>query len=122
LTPLSRAGLVKPCKTCGTEFTPGSSSHRYCSPGCRESEQPGYKQQKHIERVGRPLRPRGAKPDLAKRKKVAELRAAGWTLARIAAEMGVTPPAVSMLLKKVKAERPSDAAPDEVKPKGKGRK
>jgi len=92
------------CAKCGTLFTRTSYAQRYCSLACRESEAPGYKQRKYVEHVGRPLKPRGAKPDLAKRAKVAALREAGWTLKRIGDEMGVTQQAVCLMLAKLKAE------------------
>jgi predicted transcriptional regulator len=51
----------------------------------------------------------GGRPDRAKRAKVAELRAAGWTLAAIGAEMGVTDAAVCIMLKATRAQAKADS-------------
>jgi predicted transcriptional regulator len=56
------------------------------------------------------LKPLGAKPDQEKRAKVKALREARLTLSQIAAEMGVTPQAVSMMLTKMRAEATSGGA------------
>jgi len=93
------------CLTCGTMFVRTSYAQRYCSRPCRVSEQEGYPQRKYVERVGRPLKPRGAKPDMPKRAKVQTLRQAGMKLAGIAGVMGVTPSAVSIMLTKIKQEQ-----------------
>jgi hypothetical protein len=93
----------RPCATCGTLFIRASYAQRYCSTACRPSEAPAYPMRKYAERVGRPLLPRGGRPDLAKRAKVAELRAAGWTLKRIGAEVGVSEARVSQLLARMRA-------------------
>jgi hypothetical protein len=96
------------CVACGTLFARTGLAQRYCSTSCRPSDQPTYHQRKYIKRVGRPLKPRGGTPDRAKRARVAELRAAGWTLKRIGAEMGVTEAAVSMMLKAIRAAGKAD--------------
>jgi hypothetical protein len=97
---------VKTCPTCGAAFTPTHRVQRYCGPGCRKPFGPEYYRRRYLVRLGRPLKPRGAKPDLAKRARVRELREAGLTIARIAAELGVTPQAVQKLLAKMNADRP----------------
>jgi hypothetical protein len=86
-------------------FVRTSYAQRYCSRSCRESEQTDYPQRKYVERVGRPLKPRGAAPDLAKRARVTALREAGMKLSEIAAVMGVTPSAVSIMLSTLKREQ-----------------
>lgn len=50
------------------------------------------------------MKPRGAAPNLEKRARVKALRDAGKKLWEIAAVMGVTPPAVSSLLTRMKQE------------------
>ncbi len=97
---------MKKCPTCGAEFTPTDPVQRYCTPSCRPSYGPEYHRRKYRERQGGSLKPRGAKPDVAKRAKVQALREAGLTLVQIAAEVGVTHQAVHHMLKKLKAEPP----------------
>ncbi|MFO0799195.1 MAG: helix-turn-helix domain-containing protein [Gemmataceae bacterium] len=67
-----------------------------------------YKRRKYAESLGRPLIPRGSRPDLRKRSRVAELRKKGLSLAQIGAKMGVTRQAVSAMLKAIReAESPA---------------
>lgn len=98
-------GGRRTCAACGTPFTRTSFAQRYCSPGCRVSNQAGYPQRKYVERVGRPLKPRGALPDWAKRAKVTALRESGMKLSEIAAVMGVTEAAVSSMLSRMEQEK-----------------
>jgi hypothetical protein len=68
--------------------------------------------------LGRSPAKRGAKPDLAKRARVAELRAAEWTLKRIGAEVGVSEARVSQLLKAIRSGPPSAKVPTMREPGG----
>jgi hypothetical protein len=98
-------GGRRTCAACGTAFTRTSYAQRYCGLGCRASTQADYPQRKYVERVGRPLKPRGAKPDMAKRARVTALREAGKTLSEIGVMMGVTPSAVGIMLKRIQQEQ-----------------
>jgi hypothetical protein len=100
---------VKKCPTCGAEFTPTGHTQRYCARGCRKPFGPEYQRQRYLEKQGGSLKPRGAKPDQAKRARVKALREAGLTLVQIAAELGVTHQAVHNMLKKLKAQPPPAA-------------
>lgn len=90
------------CVRCATAFTRTSLAQRYCSVTCRASTQADYPRRMYAARLGRPVKPHGATPDLAKRARVKALRDAGMKLADIAAVLGVTPPAVSSLLTRMK--------------------
>jgi hypothetical protein len=98
-------GGRRTCAACGTAFTRTNFAQRYCGPSCRPSNQADYPQRKYVERVGRPLKPRGVLPDLVKRARVTALREAGMKLSEIAAKMGVTPSAVSIMLTTLKREK-----------------
>ncbi len=83
---------------------------RYCSPACRKAYGREYQRQRYAERQSGSLKPRGAKPDLAKRAKVHALRDAGLTAAEIGRQLGVTRQAVHLMLAKPKPKLPSPPA------------
>lgn len=61
--------------------------------------------QRYAARLGRPLKPRGTAPDLAKRARVLELRATGMTLKEIGEVTGVTGASVGEMLRAIAKAR-----------------